>query len=60
MTDALAAWFYSEREREQKPWQLLRDLGIDSRKPFCAWVASLREQRAMKNDDVTLYRISIG
>ncbi len=59
MSDALAAWFFRELEENAKPWEVLRDLEYDKTKPFGPWVASLRTNKAIRNDDVTLYRIEI-
>lgn len=59
MTDALAAWFFRECEQVKRPWEVLRDLGYDESKPFDAWVAELRDNGEIRNDDVTLYRIEV-
>ena len=59
MSDALAAWFFRELEQDARPWEVLRDLEYDKTKPFGPWVERLRAHKAIKNDDVTLYRIEI-
>lgn len=59
MTDALASWFFREHESGQRPWAILRDLELDTSKPFRAWVEDTRRSGGMKNDDVTLYHIDI-
>lgn len=60
MTDALAQWFLCESERGAKPWRVLGDLDtIDQPLPFDEWIGSLRGERLMRNDDVTLLRITI-
>lgn len=60
MTDAIAYWTLSEHELlEERPWDILRDLGTDASPQFDEWVSTLREKRAMRNDDVTLLRIDI-
>ena len=59
MTDALAAWFFKQYEQESRPWEVLRDLGYDDSKPFEPWIAALRRNNEIRNDDVTLYRIEI-
>jgi hypothetical protein len=59
MTDALACWFFKEKEADRQPWNILRDLDTQGQTSFLAWVASLRSSGAMKNDDVTLVRIDI-
>jgi hypothetical protein len=51
MTDALAQWFLAQHEAGAKPWQELLRLNEEA---FPAWVDSLRRQRRLKNDDVTL------
>lgn len=58
-TDALAAWFLRAHEEGGSPWHELRDLGTDNGVPFGEWVQGLRDERGMRNDDVTLVRIDI-
>lgn len=60
MTDALACWFFKELEQGGKPWNLLRDLGTRDGASFQKFVADLRSQQRMKNDDVTLVQIDIS
>jgi hypothetical protein len=61
MTDALACWFMREVEEGGTPWSVLRDLETsDEIKPFREWVADLRMDRAIRNDDVTLLRLDIA
>lgn len=61
MTDALACWFMREVEEGGTPWTVLRDLKTsDEIKPFREWVADLRVDRAIRNDDVTLLRLDIA
>ena len=59
MTDALAAWFFREVERDAAPWEVLRDFDTKDGMKFPAWVADLRSARTMRNDDVTLVRIDL-
>ena len=59
MTDALACWFFKELERGNKPWNLLRDLETQDGVTFPKFIDTLRSERLMKNDDVTLVRIDI-
>ena len=59
MTDALACWFFKEKEADRQPWNILRDLDTQGQMSFRALVTSLRATRAIKNDDVTLVRINI-
>ena len=58
MTDALAYWFFKEKEANRQPWDVLRNL--DTQIFFQKWVASLRLSHAIKNDDVTLVRINLA
>lgn len=51
-TDALAHWFLSAYEHGGKPWEPLYSL--DSQEAFQEWVAALRREQMMKNDDVTV------
>ncbi|WP_428940421.1 protein phosphatase 2C domain-containing protein [Fontivita pretiosa] len=61
MTDALASWFMRELEEGHTPWRILRDFDTkDEVKPFREWVESLRAQRAVRNDDVTLLRVDLA
>ena len=58
MSDALASWFLGRCETGDVPWQALRDITIAKEPPFEEWIASLRKERAIKNDDCTLIGIS--
>ena len=58
-TDALSCWFLSSRERGDEPWKILRDLNTEAQPPFEEWMAGLREEGVVRNDDVTLTRIDI-
>lgn len=53
MTDALAHWFLMEVESGHTPWRELDDLNADS---FPLWIEALRDQKLLRNDDVTLVR----
>jgi len=60
MTDALACWFMKELELGQTPWPVLRSLKPNPEIEFFRdWVDELRASKAMRNDDVTLLRVSI-
>lgn len=60
MTDALACWFWTSYEQGQAPWQILRDLGTrDMNASFSSFIHSLRQEKIMRNDDVTLLRIEV-
>ena len=54
-TDALACWFLKEVEDSKKPWKFKHaDPGR-----FETWINKLRKKGAMRNDDVTMFRIEI-
>ncbi|EDY22324.1 conserved hypothetical protein [Chthoniobacter flavus Ellin428] len=60
MTDALACWFLEASVRDERPWEIL--CGFDGQgepDAFSEWVQQLRQGGAMKNDDVTLVRITV-
>jgi hypothetical protein len=60
MSDALAQWFFGEHEAGGCPWMTLDALSAAGQpEHLAAWVADLRGQRSMRNDDVTLLRIEI-
>lgn len=59
MTDALACWFFKEREKNNQPWNILRDLDMNTNGQisFEKLITDLRSSGQMRNDDVTLVRI---
>lgn len=59
MTDAIAAWFFRAMEKQETPWNIIRDFDNDPSQPFQGWIETARKQNLMRNDDVTLYRIEI-
>jgi hypothetical protein len=60
MTDALACWFLQAIEGGGNPWDVLGDLTHhEGTTPFPEWVASLRRQGLIHNDDCTLLSIHI-
>jgi hypothetical protein len=58
MTDALASWFFQEYEKEGRPWEIIGENAIDN-SSFTNWVEQLRENKIMRNDDVTLMVLTI-
>jgi hypothetical protein len=58
MTDALASWFLQEYEKGNKPWTIISENTID-RSSFLGWIEQLREEKKMRNDDVTLMILKI-
>ncbi len=59
MTDALARWALREEEEGRRPWAVLRNYGTRDAKAFGAWIAALRRDRELRNDDVTVVRIDL-
>lgn len=59
MTDALACWFLRDIEHEQtissEKLTMIRD--IQTPEDFEQWIAQLRQDQVIRNDDVTLLRI---
>jgi hypothetical protein len=55
-SDAVAAWCLRENEKEQPIWDRLAKL--DNRQ-FMRLVADLRDAQEMRNDDVTLVRLTV-
>jgi hypothetical protein len=58
MTDAIAGWFLKSVENGERPSTLLDQFHADGE--FEQWIDSLRESGSMRNDDVTVLRISSG
>lgn len=60
-TDALAAWFFNEVENGTQPWNELR-VFTNNKLPnsnFSTWIDLLRNDKVIKNDDVTCVIIQI-
>jgi hypothetical protein len=51
-TDAVAKWFLDQREAGGKPWEILA--AIKTNQEFADFVARLRAEKAMRNDDTTI------
>lgn len=63
MSDALACWFLTEHRSGALPWQEARDLGGGAggaEAEFGDWISRLRTERGLRNDDVTLLRITLS
>jgi len=58
MTDALASWFFQEYEKGDKPWEIIGERVMD-KSSFTDWIEQLRENKLMRNDDVTLMVLTI-
>ncbi|MCL5951183.1 MAG: protein phosphatase 2C domain-containing protein [Chloroflexi bacterium] len=57
MTDALAAWFVRKSQAGYAPWRELDKFG--DRESFSLGIKQLRETRQIRNDDMTLTRVSV-
>jgi hypothetical protein len=58
MTDALASWFFQEHEKGEKPWEIIGE-NVGEKYGFTDWIEQLRENKQMRNDDVTLMILKI-
>jgi len=58
MTDALACWFLKEYEANNLPWNSLSNF-IKNIEAFHKWIDRLRDEKSMRNDDVTLVYIKV-
>ena len=58
MTDALAEWFVTQIESGSRPFSILHQ-AVESSDAFTEWVQELRNDRQIKNDDVTLMLIQM-
>lgn len=56
-TDALANWFLTQHENNSTPWDELCGLKTDD--DFAGFVAKLRQNASLHNDDVTLLIIQV-
>lgn len=61
LTDALAEWFLLSRNANGQPEAELERVTDSSRPPaaFANWIKSLRDTKAIRNDDCTALRIAI-
>jgi hypothetical protein len=58
MTDALASWFFQEDEKGGNPWEIIGE-NVVNKSSFTNWIEQLRENKLMRNDDVTLMILKI-
>ncbi len=62
-TDALAAWFLTESKAGREPWgqldEIFRPSDQETQDAFGEFVSRLQETKAIRNDDVTLVRVSM-
>lgn len=60
MSDALAAWFLRETEKERAPWSWFAPLDLPNGDvTLSAMIRELRDSKRLQNDDVTVVRIQI-
>jgi hypothetical protein len=57
-TDALAQWVLAQHEAGVKPWATLCELKADE--DFASFIAQLRQQRSIRNDDTTLLSVHLS
>jgi serine/threonine protein phosphatase PrpC len=66
LTDALAEWALNKHETGRPPWTLFRSMGEDGdssdagQASFEAFVANLRKNDGLHNDDTTLLRVEVS
>ena len=58
MTDAIAHWFMNQNAQGNRPWAALEELLETDR--LKDYVNSLRAERSLKNDDVTIARVKLA
>jgi hypothetical protein len=61
LTDALAEWYLRERSANARPERELDRVTEPSRLPaeYADWIKSLRDAKAVKNDDCTVVRVEL-
>ncbi len=61
VTDALAFWFLSQHEHNERPWEILAGFVEDNNpiESFTTWVNNARASSTLKNDDVTLMIVKL-
>lgn len=57
MTDAFACWFLAQHEHIDKPWETLNALLSVQQERRQTWMDEQRQQKHMRNDDITLLTI---
>jgi serine/threonine protein phosphatase PrpC len=50
LSDAIACWFLEQYEAKRRPWDMLPSTNDE----LATWLVGLREEKTMKNDDVTI------
>ena len=59
MTDAIANWFITQLEEAKKPWLTLDEFLDHENEGLCDYITLLRDEGRLKNDDVTIARVTI-
>lgn len=61
MSDAAAAWFLARHAEGGQPWRELDQMlySAEREEEFAMWVGLLRQQKRMRNDDVTMLAVSL-
>ncbi|MBO3461861.1 hypothetical protein G7B40_041275 [Aetokthonos hydrillicola Thurmond2011] len=60
MTDALACWFLNQCEKHNTTaLEFLSELNSQKQEQFKEWISTLRDNKEIRNDDVTLISIDI-
>lgn len=59
MSDALAAWFLAEAERQREPWRWFQEIGTlrEPERAFRERIGELRGAGRLRNDDVALVHL---
>ncbi|MFN3979718.1 MAG: hypothetical protein ACK4SA_04950, partial [Caldilinea sp.] len=58
VSDALGQWWMHAVERNETPWNTVDRTLARRRHGFSGWIDSLRRAGQMRNDDVTLLRVT--
>ena len=58
MTDAIAAWTWENIRSSEPPWDLFNQFGSPS-SSFDQWLRTERAEKRLRDDDVTLMRVTI-
>lgn len=59
MTDAIANWFVNKLEANERPWETLDGYLDGDHVEFTEFLMGLRDEGELKNDDVTIARVTV-
>lgn len=59
MTDAIANWFITQLEAGETPWNTLNEYLDNDHEALTNYLTLLRDEGKLKNDDVTIARVTI-